>query len=309
MLDMKRLRLLREFAIRGSIAEVADVLSYSPSAVSQQLSLLEKEAQVKLFRKVGRGLELTPKGELLSLGAEELLNLLEETETSLRSNLNRVAGTIRIAAFQSAMISLIPAALKILAAKHPDLRVEVFQHEPETALYETWARRFDLVIAEQYAGHSAPHHKGLDRQILGSDEIMLAVPADGSLGEISSISEARDAPWVMEPVGSASRHFSEHACRQSGFNPDVRFETADIQTHLRFVESGNAVALVNGLAALEASKDVRFINFQAANFKRTIFTSSRLAKEDNMAVKALNLALTEAAKQLPVTTPESEKIK
>ena len=122
------------------------------------------------------------------------------------------------------------------------------QREPETALHETWARDFDLVIAEQYPGHAAPRYAELDRLRLTSDAIRLAVPP-GSPGRppVTSLADTAGLAWVMEPRGAASRHWAEQACRSAGFEPDVRFETADLQAQIRLIESGNAVALMPDL--------------------------------------------------------------
>lgn len=299
MLDVKRLRLLREFAIRGTIGEVADVLSYSPSAVSQQLSLLERETGVKLLRRVGRGLVLTPAAERLVADTEELLNVLERAEASLIDTGDEISGTVRVAAFQSAMISLIPSALRVLSNEHPHLRVEVVQQEPETALHETWARGFDLVIAEQYPGHAAPHHTGLGRDTLGVDKISLALPRGEAFDSITGIVDAHALPWVMEPRGAASRHWAEQACRQAGFEPDIRFETADIQAHVRLVESGNAVAIMNGLSVHGREDRLRVVSLPDKPH-RTIFTSSREASVRHPAIEAVGDALRLVSKDLPI---------
>ena len=124
----------------------------------------------------------------------------------------------------------------------------MIQREPETALHETWARDFDLVIAEQYPGHAAPRYPELDRVRLTSDAIRLAVPPEAEgRARVTSLADTAEMPWVMEPRGAASRHWAEQACRSAGFEPDVRFETADLQAQIRLIESGNAVALMPDL--------------------------------------------------------------
>src|SRR5690625_3637869 len=133
---MRRLRLLRELSVRGSVSAVAEALNYSPSAVSQQLGLLERETGIELVRKVGRGVALTPAGEALASDAEQLLASLERTEARLRRQLPEASGRIRVAVFQPAALALLPAALNRLRRQHPRLRVEIVQHEPETALRE-----------------------------------------------------------------------------------------------------------------------------------------------------------------------------
>ncbi|MDF2442995.1 MAG: hypothetical protein JWR01_1198, partial [Subtercola sp.] len=176
MLDVRRLRLLRELKLRGTLAGVAAALNQSPSSVSQQLAQLEAEVGVELLRKSGRRVQLTAQAEILVEHTAAVLERLELAEADLDASLRQATGVVRIAVFQSAALALMPAALSLLAAEHPRLRVEMTQREPETALYETWARDFDLVIAEQYPGHAAPHHPELDRLNLTTDALRLAVP-------------------------------------------------------------------------------------------------------------------------------------
>ncbi|WP_143187225.1 LysR family transcriptional regulator, partial [Microbacterium sp. AR7-10] len=148
MFELRRLRLLHELALRGTIAQVAASLSYSPSTVSQQLALLEKEAGVTLLEPDGRRVRLTPQGRMLAEHAARALELDEEARAALTAH----AGwePVRIAAMPTAAQSIAPAALSLLAERAPGLRVELAELPPEESLFELWARRFDLVIAGQY---------------------------------------------------------------------------------------------------------------------------------------------------------------
>jgi DNA-binding transcriptional LysR family regulator len=282
MLDLRRLRLLRELKIRGTIAAVAEALAYSSSSVSQQLSLLETEAGVPLLVKVGRRVQLTPQAEVLVTHTALLLERVELMEAELDSSLTEVRGTVRLAVFQSAALGIIPQALTLLAREYPALRVEITQREPENALFEVWARDFDLVIAEQYPGHSAPRQPDLDRVGLCHDELRLA----GS----TSLASASSRAWVMEPRGTASRHWAEQLCRTAGFEPDVRFETADLQAHIRFVESGNAVALLPDLVWGGREPSVTLTSL-AGSPSREVFTSVRSASQDRPAILAIRNVL------------------
>ena len=294
MLDVRRLRLLRELDLRGTLAEVAVALHQSPSSVSQQLSLLEKEVGVELLRKVGRRVQLTPQAKILVEHTAAILERMERAETDLSASMQVATGHVRLAVFQSAALALLPATLRSLSVDHPQLRVSMSQQEPGAALYETWARDFDLVIAEQYPDHSAPWFPELDRVDLTTDAIRLAVPPEGAkLSGIRSIGEARGAPWVMEPAGVASRHWAEQACRQAGFEPDVRFETADLQAQIQLVESGIAVALLPDLLWTGRTPTVQLRDLAGAP-RRTVFTSVRQASAHSPAVVAVRAALTDA---------------
>ncbi|BCY12725.1 LysR family transcriptional regulator [Actinoplanes sp. L3-i22] len=291
MLEIRRLILLRELAIRGTLAAVAEALNFTPSAVSQQLSQLEKETGTVLLRKAGRRVRLTPQAEVLVASVGEVLDTLERAEARLQAAATRVTGTVRVAVFQSAALAFMPAALRLTAARFPDVRVEMVQREPEEALRETWARDFDMVIAEQYPAHAAPHHPGLDRRDLTTDAIRLALPAEeASLHPVGSLDSARQMPWVMEPRGAASRHFAEQLCRRAGFEPDVRYETADLQAHIRLVESGNAVALIPDLVWAGRSTSCRLLALEDAP-RRTIFTAQRVAGAESPVARAFRQIL------------------
>jgi DNA-binding transcriptional LysR family regulator len=293
MLDLKRLRLLRELQLRGTIAAVAEALSFSPSSVSQQLSLLEAEAGVPLLVKSGRRVRLTAEAELLVVHTHALLERMELLESELASSGSIASGTVRLAVFQSAALGIVPQALTFLAADHPELRVEITQREPENALAAVWAREFDLVIAEQYPGHVAPQIAELDRKPLCTDVIRLGAVREG----VRRIEDAGDLAWVMEPRGTASRHWAEQACRAAGFEPDVRFETADLQAHIRLVESGHAVALLPDLVWGGRPPSVRTIDLGGTP-RRTVFTSARRSSSTSTAIAACRDILSRAVEAL-----------
>lgn len=294
MLDVRRLRLLRELSVRGTLAEVADALHQSPSSVSQQLTQLEREVGVDLLRKVGRRVQLTPAAELLVEHTVAILERLERAESELASLGDEASGTVRIAVFQSAALAFMPRMLADLARGHPRLRVTMSQREPEEALYETWVREFDLVIAEQYPDHAAPWHPELDREPLTTDALRLAVPPAGEPWDaIASIGDAAGVPWVMEPKGAASRHWAEQMCRSAGFEPDVRFETADLEAHVALIEAGNAVAILPGLMTVRRRPDARMVDLPGAP-RRTVFTATRTSIAATPPIVACRAALAAA---------------
>lgn len=313
MLDVRRLRLLVELSQRGTLTAVADALSYSPSSVSQQLSLLEREAGVPLLVQVGRRVQLTPQALLLVEHARAILDRLEEAESDVARSLTAVGGTVRIAVFQSAAHAVVPQALTLLRAEHPALRVEITEREPDVGLFEVAARDFDLVVAEQYPGHTRAHRAELDRVHLVADTIHLALPphpargasfpappAEPSQTATSSVDQSplatvRGMPWVLEPAGTASREWAEQLCREAGFEPDVRFETADLMAHIRLIRSGNAVGLLPDLVWAGEAPSVRLVELPG-HPEREVFTSTRHAAAARPAVVACRDALARAAR-------------
>lgn len=236
MYDLHRLRLLRELKHRGTLAAVAAALSYGPSSISQQLSLLQTEVGVPLLESVGRRVRLTPQAEILVAHTEALLERMERAEADIASSLAELTGTIRLATFQTAALALVPVALTLLREAHPRLRVHLIQVEPETALPALVARDFDLVVAEEYPGSPAPRAGELDYEDLCVDSMRLALPA--AVRDRTQPHQLADHPWIMEPEGSVARHWAMSLCRQAGFEPDVRFESTDVLLHLRLVREG-----------------------------------------------------------------------
>src|SRR5918997_3969190 len=153
MLSLQRLRLLRELEARGTVGAVARRLDYTPSAVSQQLRVLEQEAGTPLVERAGRRLRLTDAGRVLARHAALLLDGMEAAEAELAMvGGSGLRGTIRLAGFQSAILQLATPVLAELAASEPDLRLEVLESEFETSLPELELRHFDLVIGDEFEG-------------------------------------------------------------------------------------------------------------------------------------------------------------
>lgn len=289
MLNLHRLRLLHELAQRGTLAAVAEALGYSPSTVSQQLSILEREAGAELLAPEGRRVRLTAHGVALAAAGAELLALEERTRVGLEVAQERLA-PVRVAVFQTAAHAILPGALAALAASAPQLRVEVAVVPPEEGLAEVAARSFDLALAEQYPGRSRPLDAGLRRELLGLDPIRLALPpGDPARG----IADVADRAWVMEPAGTAARDWSEQQCRAAGFEPDVRFVAEDLTAHARLIASGLAVGILPGFALAGAEREVDAVDLPGSPH-REIFTAVRAATGERPALVALRGALAES---------------
>ena len=286
MFDLRRLRLLHELSVRGTLAAVADALSYSPSTISQQLALLEKEAGVPLLEPDGRRVRLTAQGAALAAHAARML----AADEAARAELERMRPSlapVRVAVMQSAAHGLLPRALDALAASEPQLRVEVAELAPEEGLFEVAARGFDLAVAEQYPGHTREHREGLERGLLGRDAIRLAVSRDDPA---RSLHDLRDRAWVMEPVGTAARQWATQQCRAAGFEPDVRFEMADLTAHVRLVASGQAVGMIPDLVFAGEAPAVRLVDLPGEP-RREVFTAVRRGTADRPGVRAVRGAL------------------
>src|SRR5438093_13306706 len=120
MLDVTRLRVIDAVARHGSVTAAARELSYSQPSVSHHLARLEAETGAQLLQRVGRGIRLTPAGQLLAGRAAEILGRVDAAEAELSAHVGLTAGRVRLAGFASAISSLMPAAVAVLAARPPN---------------------------------------------------------------------------------------------------------------------------------------------------------------------------------------------
>lgn len=293
MIDVHRLRLLRELARRGTLAEVARALSYSPSAISQQLAQLEAETGVRLLERVGRGVRLTEQARLLVGHADAVLERLEQAEAELAASLTEVSGTLRVAAFQTVLLALVPGALTRLAERHPALRVEVTQREQGPAVAGLLVHDFDVVLGEEYPDAPGPPVPGVEEQDLLDDEVRLALPARGPLSRPpASLAELAGAPWVLDPADTAPGRWARGVLRAAGVEPDVRFESIDLLLHVHLVETGHALALLPDLLLTDRSAAVRRHRLPGRPTRR-LFTAIRRGTAAHPAVRVFRTALAE----------------
>lgn len=289
MFELRRLRLLHELALRGTIAEVAAALAYSPSTVSQQLALLEREAGVALLEPDGRRLRLTAQGRVLAEHAARALELDE----AARAELSRSGGgvtRVRMAVITTVAEALVPRALTLLADRAPGLRLEVAELPPEQGLFELAARGFDLVVAEQYPGHTRELRDGIDRAVLGRDPLRLVLPPGDPATGIEALHERA---WVFEPRGTAVRQWAVEQCRAAGFEPDVRFEATDLIAHIRLAAAGHAAAILPDLVWTGDRDRVRLVDLPGSPV-REIFAATRAASRDSASIALVRDALTDA---------------
>jgi DNA-binding transcriptional LysR family regulator len=296
MLDVHRLRLLRELDRRGTLAEVARALSYSPSAVSQQLTQLEAEAGVPLLERVGRGVRLTDQARLLVAHTDAILARLERAEAELAASLTEVTGTLRVASFQTVLLALVPATLSRLAQQHPRLRVEITDREAQPAFAGLLAHEFDVVLGEQYPGQPASTVPGVDERELLLDELRLAVPRSGPLHR-TRLADLADAPWVLDPADSPPGRWSRVLCRAAGFEPDVRFESSDLLLQVHLVRTGHAVALLPDLLREDHRSELHSVRLPGRP-RRRLFTAVRRGTDTHPRVRAFRDALAAALADL-----------
>ncbi|HEX8646928.1 MAG TPA: LysR family transcriptional regulator [Thermoleophilaceae bacterium] len=281
MLDPRKLAVLREFNARGTVARAAEALSFTPSAVSQQLAALEREAGVELFRHVGRRLELTDAGRLLVDRADELLAHVERVEAELAAH---SGGTVRVAAFQTALRFVVMPVLGRLPA---DVRVELVEAEAEASLPLLAQGALDVVVAEEYEHAPRARAPRIHRDYLRPDEMVLAVAADRP-GPVT-LKALRDEPWATAREGTAYADMLARLCRsEGGFEPEVRHRVNDMQLLIDLVAAGEAVALLPALG--RPGQDPR-VKVRRAGVERSIFVATRASDRGRPSTAAVVQAL------------------
>ena len=302
MLDLRRLRLLRELRVRGTIAAVADELSYTPSAVSQQLAQLEREAGVPLLERVGRGVRLTDAAEALVDHTEAVLARLEEAEAELASAHGDVRGTVRVAAFQTSARSLVAPVLKPLAMRHERLRCELMEMEAEESLPLLRVGDVDIVVAEEYPEAPRPRDPALERMDLARDRLVLALPRDHPVARRNGairLAELAAERWCTTREGTLFCDVLTRNCRSfGGFEPDIRHRANDIAMLVMMAADGHAIGLVPALGQPEAEPRLAVRDVADTHLERVIFAAVRRGGTHRPSVSAVLAALRERAVEL-----------
>jgi molybdate transport repressor ModE-like protein len=258
MLGVWRLQLLREVARRGTIKAAAAAMSVTPSAVSQQIKILEGEAGLPLVERHGRLVRLTEAGEMLVRHADAITTALAAAESDLAAARDGISGTLRVAAFPTAARAMLPAAIASLGGQHPGLRVTLRDLETRESLAALALDEVDLAVVDEYDETTRIGDRGLDLLPLVRDPIHVALPpghgiATGAAvvpraGGAVALADLRDEPWIMDTEASSIYQAVLRACRRSGFEPHVRSNCKDYSVIIALVEAGLGVAVLPGLA-------------------------------------------------------------
>lgn len=256
MLGVWRLQLLREVARRGTIRAAAAAMSVTPSAVSQQLRVLEAEAGVGLLEAHGRLVRLTPAGELLVRHAETITAAIAAAESELAGVRDDVAGVLRVAAFPTAARAILPAAIVGLGRRYPGVRVTLRDLETRESLAALASDEVDVAVVDEYDEATRIAERGLELLPLLTDPIQVALPAERAaataVGAVP-LAALRDEGWIMDADTSAIHHAILRACRRSGFEPSVRSNCKDYGVIIALVEAGLGAAFLPGLALRDRS--------------------------------------------------------
>jgi DNA-binding transcriptional LysR family regulator len=303
MLDLHRLRLLKEFAERGTIAATAAALGYTPSAVSQQLAALEREAGTALLDRTARSAELTDAGLRLTAHAERILAQVEEAEADLSVQAREPSGRVSVAAFPTAAAAFAPALARSLRA-HPGLTLLLRQTQRAEGLRQVSSAEVDVALIDDWSGGLAGTESPLLRFYpLVRDPLVLVVPRGHRLANPAEPVDLRQlretSRWMAAPAGEPSRQAVDLLLAGVGGAPPVPWEFEGLGTILSLVARGIGIAAVPRLALAAGDARVAVRELPEGSPAREVYAVARAASVRRPSVAVILTALHDGAEHLP----------
>ncbi|RLU90404.1 LysR family transcriptional regulator [Streptomyces griseocarneus] len=250
MLDVRRMQVLRAVVTSGSVTAAAANLGYTPSAVSQAVSALEKQAGTELLERVGRGVRPTAAGRLLTEHADIIGRKLAEAEAALADLRDGRTGRLAVRYFATAGASLVVPALARLRRVHPGVRIDLKLSDSDNPLPEVEDGRVDLATA---VGPRERVREGVRLVHLTDDAFCAVLPKGHRLADRSAVdlAELADEPWVASETPGPCLDPVLDACARAGFSPNFVVESGDYATALGFVAAGLGIGMMprTGLTA------------------------------------------------------------
>jgi DNA-binding transcriptional LysR family regulator len=289
MLDVRRMRVLREVANRGSIAAAAQALSFTPSAVSQQLATLERETGVALVERGPRSVRLTEAGHALVGHADEILARLQTAEADIQALAGLSRGTLRVASFPTAYATILPGAIIEFRRRHPDVELHLTETDSRAGLARVKAGELELALVYEYDFVPLELDEGLELVHLMDDPINAVLPRGHAAAVRATVRlrDLADEAWITSTPRSSCHMFVRRACNAEGFDPDVTMESDDHGVWQGLVAAGIGVALASemSLPALDPGVTVRRV--APKRLKRKVFAVHRCGAGKTPAVEAM----------------------
>jgi DNA-binding transcriptional LysR family regulator len=276
MLSVGRLRVLTEVAHSGSISAAAASLSYTQSALSQQIAALEAETGLALLERHPRGVTLTAAGQALVGHAEGILARLEAAEEALAAISGLRGGRLRMASFPTAGATLMPLAIAAFRSSYPDVELSLAEGEPEEVAPRLRAGELDLALLFEFEGETLLGGKGTRRTELLEDPMFLALAREHRLAarQRLRLEDLRDQAWVQTSQSSPCARHVVRCCHAAGFEPNVAFESDDYQTVQGLVAAGVGVALIPRMALSAVREDIAIRSLAPAPPVRSVIAAT-----------------------------------
>lgn len=304
MFDLTRLRVLHAVAGHGSLAAAAQALHLTPSAVSQQMAKLEREAGCTLAERQGRRLRLTDEGRVLATHADRILAAVAAASADLDERRGRVLGTVTIGAFATAARGLVPAVLRACGPRYPDLRIHLREAEPYQSLTRVASGDLDVAVVQDWMNLPVAVPPRLSSADIGLDYADIALPPGHGLATRSSITllDLATEPWIASTVGTICHDWLTTTFRRAGHEPAIAHQAAEFPTQLALVAAGLGVAVIPRLAADSVPEGVSLVPVEPALHRR-LFAVWREEADRRPAIRAVVDALKDSFAELTGPTP------
>lgn len=283
---LERLRVFHAIASAGTIAGAARSLNFTPSAVSQHLTSLEREAGVALVERSNRGVVLTAAGHLLAANASDILDRVHVAFDQVAASGSQHETSIAIAAFPTAITTMLLPLLDVLA---PSIRLTIVDAEAEAALAALRARDVECAITDGHAYEQRERLDDLHRTVLRAEPIRLITRSDLAA---STLADCADAPWVIGGPGSRLASAARQACSTAGFTPNVIAETDDHRITFEVMRATGAVSLLPALALVDLPDRLTIATDVDVHLERRIEFVTRPPLRSNPAIVRLTQLLT-----------------
>jgi DNA-binding transcriptional LysR family regulator len=248
MLDIRRMKVLREVAARGSFSAVAEALNFTQSAVSQHVAALERETGTQLVERLARGVRLTDAGAVLVEHADAIIARLESAEEDLAAIAGLRGGRLRLVCFQSAGATVVPEAVATFHEQHPGVELSMREAEPEEAAAMLKAGEVDLALLYHHPAMTLMPE--LEVTHLMDDRYDAVLPASHSFANRRrlALKDMANESWILSTPNNGCRTITSTTCREAGFEPRVAFEADDTLACLALVAGGVGVTLMPRMA-------------------------------------------------------------
>lgn len=299
-INLRQLRMLREVAQRGTIAAAAESLGYTASAVSQQLSALEKTTGVAVLERVGRNVRLTDAGRELVRHAGDLLAGMEAAQAAVEQVSGAARGVLEVTIFESVATTLLAPLLARLAVDHPDLQLRTRQCDPDVAMESLALGEVDLAFTIDYAHSPAPPRTDIHRHTLMQDRFHVLVPESDPIGRTTvGLAELADRPFISSPLSLSCGRCVVMACRDAGFEPDIVHQLDDYPTTVHLVAAGQGIALVPDLGLVNRPPGIRVLDIEPG-LSRSVQLAYRTASAERPSIVAVRDTLQAVVDDLQV---------
>lgn len=285
--NVNHVRALRAVVERGSLSGAAKELGYTTSAISQQISSLERDLGASLFERGPRSVRVTAAGEHLYDISAGLLENIASIADVMRGYASAEQGILKLTASGSGAAQLLPRAVAGISSVHPEATIALVAPGAQDDIVESVRSGIaDIGIVYHYSELPEPEFDGLDRTTLLSEEMVVIGREQGPSGEYESLSEFAEEVWLCGSRGSTQDQVLNQVAEHAGFAPQIRHRSDDLDVIRGLVNQGLGIALVPVLS-LGIDRSIRLYRLRQVPTHRSVHLVYRATDRNPLIASAL----------------------